>query len=59
MAESVTQRLNGTQLDAQTKRQLEALFDAIIADQTAMAAKLNLDAGVTDTNYNAAPNLVT
>ena len=57
MAESIAQRLNGTQLDSQTKRNLLALFEAIRLDQVAQAAKLNLDAGVTDTNYNASPNL--
>jgi hypothetical protein len=57
MAESIAQRLNGTQLDSQTKRNLLALFEALRADQALLVAKLNADATVTDTNYGAANNL--
>ena len=57
MAESIAQRLNGTQLDSQTKRNLLALFNAILADQARLVAKLNADAGVTDTNFGAVNDL--
>ena len=58
MAESINQRINATQLDSQTKRNLLALLNAILADQALLTARLNADAGVTDTVYGATNNLV-
>ena len=58
MAESIAQRINASSLDQITKRELRALFEAQRLDMVALAAKLNLDATVTDTNYHATPNLI-
>lgn len=56
MAESVAQRINGTGLSPEAKRELLALFNSLRLDVAAMATKLNADATVTDTNYGATPN---
>jgi hypothetical protein len=57
---SVHQNINASSLDAMSKREVIDLCLAIIADFTAVharitgiAAKLDLDAGVTDTNYGS------
>jgi hypothetical protein len=57
-AESVTQRLGHTQLDRVSERQLRAIVAAqtdaiqnLATKLDTLTAKLNADAGVTDTNY--------
>lgn len=64
---SVRQRINATHLDSMSKKELLALIDGLRLDIglahariTQMAQKLDLDAGVTDTNYastNPTPTL--
>lgn len=51
--ESVSQRLNATNLDQLTERQLRALLGNLVDALQALTAKLDADAGVTDTNYAA------
>lgn len=60
MAESVVQRINATRLDTTTKRQLTILLQSVVTDLTAiktnlagLTAKMDADAGITDTNYTA------
>jgi hypothetical protein len=57
MAESIKQRTNKV-ANYQDARELKALYDALLADLTAIrtsitgiTAKLDLDAGVTGTDY--------
>jgi len=61
MAESVAQRINGTGMSAEAKRDLLALINslrldvvAVRTDMATLSTKLNADVGVTDTNYGAA-----
>lgn len=49
--ESVAQRLGATNLDKLSERQLRALLVALVDGLQAVCAKLDADAGVTDTNY--------
>lgn len=58
--EKISQRLNSAGFSGEEARALQALFEAVAADFTAtttavagLAAKLDADAGVTDTNYAA------
>ena len=51
--ESVAQRLNATNLDKMTERELRILLAALVDGLQAVTAKLDADAGVTDTNYTA------
>ena len=51
--ESVSQRLNAANLDRMTEAQLRALLGNMVDAMQAICAKLDADAGVTDTNYNA------
>jgi hypothetical protein len=51
--ESVSQRLNAANLDRMTEAQLRALLGNLVDAMQAICAKLDADAGVTDTNYNA------
>lgn len=51
--ESVSQRLAATNLDKMTERELRALLSSLVDGLQAVAAKLDADAGVTDTNYAA------
>ena len=53
MPESITQRINASGLGAMSKLELLALFQQLRKDLDAIAAKLDADAGVTDTNYAA------
>ncbi len=57
MASSINQRLNMSNLDERTKAALRAVLEDMRLDVAAMATKLNADATVTDTNYNATPNV--
>lgn len=57
---SIAQRVNASQLDAISRRELIDLLQAARADitalnarVTALLAKLDADGGVTDTNYGA------
>jgi hypothetical protein len=57
---SISQRVNASQLDAISRRELADLLQAARADiaalqarVTGLAAKLDADGGVTDTNYGA------
>jgi len=57
---SISQHLNAAAIDAMTEREVRTLLLAIVADFTAVharitgiAAKLDADGGVTDTNYGA------
>lgn len=58
MAESLNQRINAMNIDEKSKRELRAILAALLADRTAQNAKLNLDAGVTDTNFGASDTLI-
>lgn len=58
MAESINQRINSMKLDDISKAALRSLIEGLRADQAALATKLNADATVTDTNYNATPNVL-
>lgn len=58
--EKISQRLNNAGFSGEQARALQALFEAVVAEVTAttasivgIAAKLDNDAGVTDTNYEA------
>jgi hypothetical protein len=51
--ESLTQRLAATNLDKLTERELRVVLGAMLDALQAVAAKLDADAGVTDTNYAA------
>lgn len=51
--ESITKRLNASSLDAKSKREVQAILQAILHAVSGMAAKLDADAGVTDTDYQA------
>jgi len=51
--ESVAQRLGATNLDKLTERELRTLLGAVVDGMHAIAAKLDLDETVTDTNYAA------
>ena len=58
MAESVAVRINQARLDQMSERELRKLLGAIVdgvqnlaTKMDTLTAKLNLDAGVTDTNY--------
>lgn len=51
--ESVAQRLAATNLDKATERELRVLLGAVVDALQAVAAKLDADATVTDTNYGA------
>lgn len=51
--ESVAQRLNASNLDQLSERQLRALLGNLVDALQAITAKLDADAGVTDTNYSA------
>ena len=53
MPEKASLRVAKSQLDKLTKRELLALLTAIIDGNRAIAAKLDADATVTDTNYAA------
>ena len=60
MSESIQRRINLSGLGGMSKRELTALLVAQLADNAKMradlafiAAKLDADAGVTDTNYAA------
>ena len=57
---SINQLLNESGLPALAQRQLRQIFEAVLADTqavnanvVALAAKLDDDAGVTDTDYEA------
>ena len=50
--ESVKQRVNALAI-AGDKQELSALLTAVVDALQAVAAKLDADAGVTDTNYGA------
>ncbi len=63
MSKSIKQRTSALS-EINDKRQLRILHEATLADLTALRTafntamtKLNADAGVTDTNYAAAPAL--
>jgi hypothetical protein len=51
--ESVAQRLAATNLDKMSERELRVLLASIVDAMQAITAKLDLDGGVTDTNYAA------
>lgn len=51
--ESVTKRVNAMGIGSMSKVQLRALLVNLVDVLQAMAAKLDADAGVTDTNYAA------
>lgn len=51
--ESVAQRLNASSLDKLSETQLRILLAALVDGLQAVCAKLDADAGVTDTNYAA------
>lgn len=51
--ESVAQRLGATNLDKLTERELRALLGALVNGLQAITAKLDADAGTTDTDYTA------
>lgn len=51
--ESVAQRLGATNLDKLTERELRTLLGALVNGLQAVAAKLDADATVTDTDYSA------
>lgn len=51
--ESVAQRIAATNLDKATERELRVLLGAVVDALQAVAAKLDADGGVTDTNYGA------
>lgn len=51
--ESVAQRLGATALDKMTERELRVLLGALLDGMQAIAAKLDSDATVTDSNYAA------
>ena len=53
MPESITPRINASGLGTMSKLELLALFQQLRKDLDAIAAKLDADAGVTDTNYAA------
>lgn len=53
MSKSVATRLAATNLDKLTERELRALLAALVDGIQAVCAKLDADAGVTDTNYAA------
>ena len=62
MSESIKQRINAIP-DNLTGRELKKVLDAILVDMTALrtsitavTAKLDADAGVTDTNYASTCN---
>lgn len=59
-AESINVRINASRLDQVSDSNLRALFASVLTDITAIkasiagiTAKLDADAGVTDTNYTA------
>ena len=51
--ESAAQRITATNLDKETERNLRALMANLVDALQALTAKLDADAGVTDTNYAA------
>lgn len=53
MPEKASQRIAKSKLDQLTKRELLALLGAVIDGTRALAAKLDSDATVTDTDYAA------
>lgn len=53
MPEKASQRVAYSKLDQLSKRELLALLTAMIDGTRAIAAKLDADATVTDTNYAA------
>jgi hypothetical protein len=53
MAESINTRFSKSSLDTMSKRELKAAVGAILDALQAVAAKLDADATVTDTNYAA------
>lgn len=53
MPEKASQRMAFSKLDQLSKRELLALVNAMIDGTRALAAKLDADATVTDTNYAA------
>lgn len=53
MAEQLNKRLASAKLDQMSERELRALLAAMIDGMRAVAAKLDADATVTDTNYAA------
>jgi hypothetical protein len=53
MPELVKQRLPATNLDRASEQELTVLLNAIVDGVRAIAAKLDADATVTDTNYAA------
>lgn len=53
MPEKASQRMAFSKLDQLSKRELIALLNAMIDGTRAIAAKLDADATVTDTNYAA------
>ena len=53
MTESVKQRFAKSQLDGMSKRELREAVGAVLDALQAVAAKLDADTGVNDTNYAA------
>lgn len=51
--ESVAARINASNMDKLTERQMRALIGNLVDALQALTAKLDADAGVTDTNYSA------
>lgn len=51
--ESIAVRLGATNLDKLTERELRTLLTSMLDGLQAICAKLDADAGVTDTNYAA------
>lgn len=52
-ADSLRQRLNGLGSDPSSREQLVLVFTKLLDGIQAIAAKLDADAGVTDTDYAA------
>lgn len=60
--ESINQRLNGSGLDGLSKRQLQALFEAVMADNANLRADIaavNAQLAVLIDDYNANSNIST
>ena len=53
MTESVKQRFAKSSLDSMSKRELREAVGAVLDALQAVAAKLDADTGVNDTNYAA------
>lgn len=53
LPESVSQSVANLQIDKLSERELRKLLAALVDGIQAITAKLDADAGVTDTNYSA------